>query len=331
MLWPSRSDKGGENKRAVRMLEKLKQPTFYFIGVTTSKSSIMEIFPKWIRELNLPVTKIAGYDIEINGPAGKYREIVQHIKDDNRAVGALVTTHKIDIVVAAREIFDHFDKYAEVLREVSCISKRDGKLMGAAKDPISSGYALEAFLPLDYWTINSNAQVFIIGTGGAGIALSIYLMDKARGNNVPSKIILADRERSRLEHCRYVHSKTGGCTEVEYVHSYSDSKNDDVMGKLPEGSLVVNATGAGKDRPGEPVSHGVMFPKNGCVWDFNYRGSLEFLRSAEKQKKDRGLFIEDGWTYFICGWALVIGEVFNIEMSRQNIESLCRIADPAKC
>ena len=313
------------------MPEKLKKPTFYFIGVTTSKSSIMDIFPKWIRELKLPATKITGHDIEINGPAQKYRDIVQHIKFDEKAAGALVTTHKIDVVLAARDIFDQFDKYAEILREVSCISKRVGKLMGAAKDPISSGYALESFLPQDYWIKNSDAQVFIMGTGGAGIALSIYLMERAHGNNIPSKIILADSERARLTHCGYVHRHVGMTTEVEYVHADSDYKNDKVMEKLPEGSLVVNATGAGKDRPGAPVSNDVRFPKNSYVWDFNYRGSLEFLHNAEKQKDERGLHIEDGWTYFICGWALVIGEVFNIEMNRQNIDKLCRIADPAKC
>lgn len=313
------------------MPAKLKEPTFYFIGVTTSKSSIMKIFPKWIKELNLPETEIVGYDIEINGSAEAYREIVQHIKDDEKAAGALVTTHKIDVVLAARDIFDDFDKYAEVLQEVSCISKRDGKLRGSAKDPISSGYALESFLPRDYWAINRDAQVFIMGTGGSGIALSIYLMQRAHGNNIPSKIVLADRERSRLEHCRSVHRQVGLTTEVKYVHADSDNKNDYVLEKLPEGSLVVNATGAGKDRPGGPVSYGVKFPKNSYVWDFNYRGSLEFLHNAEKQKNERRLHIEDGWTYFICGWALVIGEVFNIEMSRKNIENLCRIASSKKC
>ena len=29
------------------------EPTFYFIGVTTEKSSIMRVFPKWARHLGL--------------------------------------------------------------------------------------------------------------------------------------------------------------------------------------------------------------------------------------------------------------------------------------
>ena len=61
--------------------------------------------------------------------------------------GALVTTHKIDLLKACRDLFDEFDYYAQLTGEISCISKRDGKLCGHAKDPISSGLALEAFLP----------------------------------------------------------------------------------------------------------------------------------------------------------------------------------------
>ena len=117
----------------------------------------------------------------------------------------------------------------------------------------------------------------------------------------------------------------------EYVHADKDYKNDEVINFLHEGSLVVNATGAGKDRPGTPVSRGVKFPKNSYVWDFNYRGSLEFLQEAEIQKNERKLCVEDGWTYFICGWALAIGKVFDIEMNRKDIQNLCRIADSKKC
>ena len=106
------------------MFEKLIKQTFYFIGVTTAQSSIMEIFPRWMEELKIPVTEIVGYDIDVNGPAEEYREIINHIKTDEKAVGALVTTHKIDVVRAAWDLFDYFDEYADVLREVSCISKR---------------------------------------------------------------------------------------------------------------------------------------------------------------------------------------------------------------
>ncbi len=75
------------------MLKRPESPTFYFIGVTTSKSSIMKIFPWWIRELEIPIAQIVGYDVEVGGPAEKYRAIVRHIKERGYALGS--TAHKM--------------------------------------------------------------------------------------------------------------------------------------------------------------------------------------------------------------------------------------------
>ena len=38
--------------------QKATQPTIYFIGVTTSNSSIMKVFPKWAETLGLKDTVI---------------------------------------------------------------------------------------------------------------------------------------------------------------------------------------------------------------------------------------------------------------------------------
>ena len=45
--------------------------------------------------------------------------IVQHIKDDPLSMGALVTTHKIDLLHACRDLFDYLDPYAEICDEIS--------------------------------------------------------------------------------------------------------------------------------------------------------------------------------------------------------------------
>jgi shikimate 5-dehydrogenase len=81
---------------------------------------------------------------------------------------------------------------------------------------------------------------------------------------------------------------------------------------LPDGSLVINATGLGKDAPGSPLSDAAVFPRKGIVWDLNYRGDLIFLDQARRQAADRELQVEDGWTYFLYGWTQVIAEVFDI-------------------
>jgi shikimate 5-dehydrogenase len=88
----------------------------------------------------------------------------------------------------------------------------------------------------------------------------------------------------------------------------------------------VNATGMGKDRPGSPISEAGVFPLEGLVWEFNYRGSLEFLDQAKRQQPSRRLRIEDGWRYFIYGWSQVIADVFDIEMPADRTAQLSTIA-----
>ena len=114
----------------------------------------------------------------------------------------------------------------------------------------------------------------------------------------------------------------------EYVPTPRPEDNDAVMRTLPPGSLVVNATGLGKDAPGSPITDAAPFPDRGTAWDFNYRGDLVFLDQARRQSVDRHLHVEDGWRYFIHGWLAVIAEVFHrtIPVSGPGFEELCAIA-----
>ncbi len=41
------------------------KPTFYFIGVTTDKSSIMRVFPQWAEYLGLGNIGIRGIDCKV--------------------------------------------------------------------------------------------------------------------------------------------------------------------------------------------------------------------------------------------------------------------------
>ena len=104
-------------------------PTFYFVGMTTSRSSIMKVFPDWVKHLGLN-TLIVGIDCKWHDSRERYREIVHFLKSEPNAVGGLVTTHKMDLLAAARDMFDGLGNYAGVLGEISSISKRDGKLWG---------------------------------------------------------------------------------------------------------------------------------------------------------------------------------------------------------
>ncbi len=306
---------------------KIEKPTMFFIGVTTAKSSIMKVFPEWAKYLRLGDCAIQGMDFKPHDEPSKYRAAVDFIKGDKLALGALVTTHKLDLLKACRDQFDELDPLAEMMHEISSISKSGGRLVGHAKDPITSGLALEAFLPRQHWQ-KTGAEVLIMGAGGSCIALSWYLMQREHGPNRPSKIIVSNRSSPRLEEIRAFHRQLNFGIPVEYVLTPQPEMNDAICARLKPGSLVVNATGLGKDAPGSPLSDAVRFPANGIVWEFNYRGNLLFLEQAKKRREADNLQIEDGWIYFIHGWTRVIAEVFHkdIPTSGPLFDELSKIA-----
>ena len=494
-----------------------QRPTFYFIGVTTGKSSILRIFPRWMDileyERGIDKAELVGLDVPLGAPPEVYRRIVQHIKDDDNVVGGLVTTHKIDIVAAARDLFDNLDAYAAMLGEVSAIGKKpsspspfslrekgsknallgsdekpkhqpvkaplpegegfgvramatkamvgiardlrkrytsaeavlwdalrdrqlgglkfrrqhpiantayvadflcyiprivieiDGgihetqaeadavrqanietegytvirftneqvysdlervlvqilqtasllsnsddkkaypqntdanlstprpegggpgvraegvRVLGYAKDPISSGRSIEAFLPLGQWV--DGAEVLCFGCGGAAVATTIYLAGRA---DRPRRVTLTDISESRLAHAREIHEKMQHDIEFEYVLNGDAQANDRLMAALPRGSLVINATGMGKDRPGSPITDSAVFPQDGYAWEYNYRGELTFLHQAERQAAARHLHVEDGWTYFVHGWSLVVAAVFDVHLTPELFGKLDQAA-----
>lgn len=66
----------------MNLYEPAKQPTIYFIGVTTSHSSIMKVFPKWAELLGLEGAVIKGFDFPLHDTPEAYREAVNFIKND---------------------------------------------------------------------------------------------------------------------------------------------------------------------------------------------------------------------------------------------------------
>jgi shikimate 5-dehydrogenase len=112
--------------------------------------AIMKVFPRWAAALKLNAV-IKGIDFVPDQGAPRYREAVRFIKGDPLSLGALVTTHKVNLLKASRDLFDELDPYAKTLGEISSISKRHGRLCGHAKDPITVGRALEAIVDEGYW------------------------------------------------------------------------------------------------------------------------------------------------------------------------------------
>ena len=316
--------------RAGQLIQPAKRRAMRFIGVSTAQSSIMKVFPRWAEALGLDAALI-GMDFPLDCAPARYREAVAFIKADPLSLGALVTTHKVNLLRSARDLFDDLDPLALRLGEVSSISKRATKLRGHAKDPISVGCALDAIVEAGYWR-RSGGEMLVLGAGGAAMALSLVLHDRAKaGQDVPCKLTITALDERGFEDIRAVHARDGLAIAIDYAVTREPEAADRLVERLPRGSMVVNATGLGKDRPGSPVTNAARFPHDGIAWDFNYRGDLEFLRQARTAEPSRRLRIEDGWIYFIHGWTRVIAEVFAIDIptAGPEFDRLSRIAREA--
>lgn len=297
----------------------------YFIGVTTTRSSIMKIFPLWMKHLGHPDTVIEGVDLKIQDERANYRRAVAQIKYDPLSLGALVTTHKISLFQAALDLFDFVDPYARICGEVSSISKNKGILEGHAKDPISAGLTLDAMLGIGYFK-RTRADVLSLGGGGAATAIALHFTNKSDPGDHPRRMLIVDRVPERLSSLRKMLSGRKSGVEFEFLCHSDPHRNDALLGTLSPGSLVINATGMGKDLPGSPITKKALFPDKAVVWELNYRGELQFLHHAISQRQRRHLTIEDGWLYFLYGWTQVISEVLKTPIDPSLFRELAAVA-----
>lgn len=156
-------------------------------------------------------------------------------------------------------MFDAIAPFAALMRETSCISKGNGKLVCHAKDPISSGLSMDGFLGVDHF-VRTRADVFLIRAGGSPIALTRHLMRQSRGAVVPRRIAVSNRRQYRLGDIAKVQSPIDMSVMLDYVLPPRSTQNDEVLPSLRPGSLVINATGLGKDAPGSLLSDAATFP-----------------------------------------------------------------------
>src|SRR5512136_358379 len=217
-------------------------PTFYFIGVTTTKSSIMKVFPLWMKILGREEVVMEGVDCKIHDDPEVYRRAVAQIKYDPLSLGALVTTHKIDLLNASRDMFEYLDPYAKITGEISCISKLDGRLEGHAKDPITSGASLDAIIEPGYFA-RTHGHVLCFGAGGSGVATLLHLINKKDKGDRPDNFTFVNRSQGRLDHAKEMVSGQKTDIEVEYIQNADPAVNDKIMERFPPHSVIINATG----------------------------------------------------------------------------------------
>ncbi len=227
------------------------QRTMYFIGVTTGKSSIMKVFPAWSAHLGLDAV-MQGIDFAPNSEPADYRGAVDFIKRDPLSLGALVTTHKVNLLKASKDLFEVLDPYAQTLHEISSISKR-----GTRADRPCEGSdhrwrqprGDHAGRPLGKdWRCPLHSRVRRLVP-----RLTLYLHNKKlAGGDVPAHIVVTARREASLAEMRNVHGQIGFNISIDYRLAPASTEADKVVAELPPRSMVVNATGLGKDGPGSP-------------------------------------------------------------------------------
>lgn len=304
-------------------------PTFYFIGVTTKKSSIMKVFPLWMKVLGREDVVMEGIDCLIHDKPEVYRAAVAQIKYDPNSLGALVTTHKIDLLTAARDMFEYLDPYAMITDEISSISKLDGRLEGHAKDPITSGNSLDAIIGKDYFG-RTKGDVLCFGAGGSAIATLLHLINKKDAGDRPRRFVFVNRSQGRLDHAREMVSNLKTDIVSEYICNSDPAVNDKIMADFVPYSIIINATGMGKDTPGSPVTWNGLFPMNSIAWEFNYRGELDFMHQALAQVDSRKVTVEDGWVYFVHGWTQVVAQVLHFDLTPELFDRLKKAAETVR-
>jgi shikimate 5-dehydrogenase len=295
----------------------------YFIGVSTGASAAARLFPAWAEALELDAG-LVGIDLPLRSAPAAYRRAIGRLAGAD-AAGALVTSHKVDVFAAAEDMFAGVDRYARLCREVSCVAKRDGSLVGFAKDPVTSDRALASLLGSGYFA-RTGGEVLCLGGGGAGVAIIIGLLTRADPADRPARIVVTDPRPDRLGALRAAVARTGvRDVAVEYA---ATARGDAALAGLAACSLVINATGLGKDQPGSPLTGVARFPRRAVAWDLNYRGSLEFLRQAGRQAATGELTVADGWEYFLHGWSEHICEVFGLPWTPERFAQFKSVARP---
>jgi shikimate 5-dehydrogenase len=130
-------------------------------------------------------------------------------------------------------------------------------------------------------------------------------------------MVFADIDATALADLRAVADRIGARPDLVHLSGPADDL-------VADATLVVNATGLGKDRPGSPVTDRAPFGRGAVAWDLNYRGDLTFLRQAAA----RGVSTMDGWEYFVAGWAGALTAIAGVPFSPHVLAVLTTAAAP---
>jgi len=242
----------------------------------------------------------------------------------------------VRLLAAAHDQFVDLQPVARVLGEVNSVALRSDGLYGAATDGAAIRKTLDEMLEPRYFD-QTGAEAVCFGVGGSARAFGLALLCEFGASSPPfglradaPKLLHAvGRRAESLAEFASVMNAAGIPESRLSLHlNVSPADNDALTTRLPEGSLIVNATGLGKDTPGSPVTSRAVFPRGSVAWDFNYRGGLDFLVNAAEQRATRDVQVHDGWPYFLHGWTEALAPVLGTALEHATFSRLARAAAP---
>ena len=206
---------------------------FYFIGVTTKQSAIVQILPLWAQALQIKLDLI-GVDLALDATSSQYCEAVARIKDDPDAIGSVVTTHKMKLFEHAFSLFDKFDSLAKVTKEVCSITKRAGVLEGlAGTDCLSTTHGLIDILGNEYWHSHAS-DVICFGAGGVARSIALSLLCDFQRESpfsnlkeyLPKRLSFVDINLAQLQSIKDLLAPFSNRMQIEYLHQNDATAND---------------------------------------------------------------------------------------------------------
>lgn len=287
----------------------------HFLGITTGGSAVRKVFPAWMGLLGIDA-ELTTTDLPAGSSAASYRDFFGMIRDDPAALGAVITAHKTAVYGHAADLFTYIDQPSHQFEEISVVSRNARGLDGTVVEPKSITTTLEQMGGRER-LLGPDRDVAIFGAGGTAVSLLAVLSSTQWPTACrPRQVHLVDVSLDRLQHAYGLATSGENPLQVEMLHSPGSIQLSD-LGQMPDGSLIINATGLGKDKPGTPFALPARWPHAAHVWDLNYRGELLALEEARNAAPEKNLTAHDGWLLFINGWAEALSRIFNMHIHHE--------------
>ena len=242
----------------------------WFVGVSTSGSRAIGLFPRWCAALGIDA-ELVPVDLPLGAPAEAHRRLVANLGADQEAVGAVVTTHKVALFEAAAERFASRDPSVDLFEEIACVTAG----MEASR-PTLSIHGARPGRCLRCFPGPSTRSALVLGAGGAGTAVAAaLLMDRTS----PWTVTLTDTAGDRLARAERILSALSVRNRAVLVPASGSEENDGALARR----LRIARRQCDRDGEGRARISGVrkrVFPEHGLVWDLNYRGEPAVPRSG---------------------------------------------------